>query len=159
MESLQWGRVQTLSVLWAGTVDWQGVGFPLWKVCSGAECKLSLCSSRQGHWPGKEQASGSALESLQQGGVQTLSVLLQAGTVAGKDAGFPSWKVCSGEECKPSLCSSRRAQWPPGTTLLWEQKPSLAAMDHWAVGPALPSGCELVRQVGNSQANKLHPDP
>ena len=127
LEILQRGGVQTLSVLWAGTVDGQGAGFPLWKVCSGAECKLS--------------------------------VLLQAGTMAGQGMGFPLWKVCSRAECKPSLCSSRQGQWPPSTTLLWEQKPSLAAMDHWAVRPALASACELVRQVGNSQANKLHPVP
>ena len=57
-------------------------GFPLWKVYSGAESKPSLCSSGQGQWTGKAPASRSALESLQQGGVQTLSVLLQVGTVA-----------------------------------------------------------------------------
>ena len=157
----------------------------LWKVCKGTECKTSL-SSGQGQWLGKTQASRSerfagglsanplcappswdseparrglpALENLQQDGVQTLSVLW-AGTVDGQGTGFLLWKVCSGAECKPSLCSSRRAQWPPSTTLLWEQKPSLAAMDRWAVRPALASACELVRQEGNSQANKLHPVP
>ena len=74
------------------------------------------------------------------------------------DTGFPLWEVYSGAECKPSLCS-RLGQWPPGVTLLWEWKPSLAALDLWAVRPALASGCELVRQEGNSQANKLHPVP
>ena len=44
--------------------------------------------------PGKKRASCSALESLQRGGVQTLSVLLQAGTVAVQGMGFP---LCSGQ--------------------------------------------------------------
>ena len=190
MESLQRGRVQSLSVLWAGTVDWQGVGFPLWKVCSGrsvnplcappcrdigwarrglqtllwkvcsgAECKPSLCSSRQEQWPGKAQASCSGKFAAGQRANPLCAP-------PGRDRGWERcrlpallWKVCSGAECKPSLCSSRLAQWPPSTTLLWEQKPSLAAMDRWAVCPALASACELVRQVGNSQANKLHPVP
>ena len=67
---------------------------------------------------------------------------------AQQGAGFPLWKVCSGAECKPSLCSGR-GQWPPGTTLLWGRKPSLAAMDRWDVRPGLASACELRRQVGN----------
>ena len=73
-------------------------------------------------------------------------------------ASFLLWKVCGREEYKPSLCSEQ-SQWPPGTTLLWEQKPSLASMDRWAVCQALASVCELVRQVGNSQANKWNPVP
>ena len=45
---------------------------------------------------------------------------------AWQGAGFPLWKVCSGAECKPSLCSSRQGQWPPGMTLLWGLKLDLS---------------------------------
>ena len=164
---------------------WQDTGFQLCKVYSRAEGKHSLCSG-QGQWMGKAQASRSGKFALGQSanslcvpggdsgwarrglpallwkvcsGAECKLSVLWAGTVARESAGFPLWKVCSREECKPALCSSRRAQWPPSTTLLWEQKPSLAAMDRWAVSPSLASACELVRQEGNSQANKLHPVP
>ncbi|XP_052024751.1 uncharacterized protein LOC127673181 [Apodemus sylvaticus] len=69
--------------------------------------------------------------------VTSYNCMPKAGTVAGQGASFPLWKVCSGAECKPSLCS-RLGQWPPGVTLQWEWKPSLVA---------LASGRELVRQV------------
>ena len=98
---------------------WQVPGFQLWKVYSGAECTLSLCSSRGDsdqarlrlpaleslQWGGVQtfsvflQVGDSgrtrhglpALVSLQQGRVQTLSVLLHVGTVARQGAGFPLW--------------------------------------------------------------------
>ncbi|XP_052028020.1 uncharacterized protein LOC127676134 [Apodemus sylvaticus] len=81
--------------------------------------------------------------------VTSYNCMPKAGTVAGQGASFLLWKVCRGAECKPSLCS-RLGQWPPGVTLLWEWKPSLVALDLWAVCPALASGRELVRQVSTN---------
>ena len=135
--------MQTLSVLLqAGTVAGQGAGFPL---CSGkfaaGQSANPLCALGGDSGPAKRGLP--ALESLQVGGVQTLSVLLWAGTMAWQGAGFrlgsgkfaagqsanplcaplgrdngqarrrlPArlWKVCSGAECKLSLCSGQE-QW------------------------------------------------
>ena len=83
----------------------QDAGFPLCKVYSGAESKPSLCSSGRGQWTGKAQASRSGKFAA---GPSANPLCATPGRDNGRARSkLPAllWKVCSGAECKLSLCS------------------------------------------------------